>query len=64
MCAFEARALSSEITLDPTELAEARWFDRPGLIREVNNGKVTLAGRSAIARAQIERWLGAPLDTP
>jgi NAD+ diphosphatase len=64
MCAFDARALTCEITVDGVELAEARWFTRSEFAAAVADGTVSVAPRSAIARAQIERWYGQPLGLP
>jgi NAD+ diphosphatase len=62
MIGCRAVALSEELTIDTTELEDARWFTRD----EVSRG---LAGsedapflpppRTAIARTLLEHWLGA-----
>jgi NAD+ diphosphatase len=64
MCAFEARAESTDLVVDPTELAEARWFSRAEFAGAIADGTVKVAPRSAIARSQIERWYGQGLDLP
>ncbi|WP_298456000.1 NAD(+) diphosphatase [uncultured Cellulomonas sp.] len=61
MLAFRARATTTDITVDGTEITEARWFTRDGLAAEVAARSVLLPSRSSIARALIEEWAGAPL---
>jgi NAD+ diphosphatase len=62
MCAFEARAVPGDLRLAEAELAEARWFDRADFGEAVASGLIRIAPRSAIARSQIERWYGRPLE--
>jgi NAD+ diphosphatase len=61
MLGFRATALSTEITVDGTEIAAARWFDRDTLRTEVSDGTVVLPPRTSIARALIEDWFGGAL---
>lgn len=46
---------------DPAEIAEARWFTRPQLLRALEEKEIMLPGRVSIARQLIERWYGGPL---
>jgi NAD+ diphosphatase len=64
MCAFEARALTTDIAVDGQEIADARWFGRAELAGAVRSGEVGIAPRSAVARVVIEDWLGARIDAP
>lgn len=60
MIGVRAEALSTEITLDQTELAEARWFDRADL-RDVfatgGDDTFRIPPKIAIARYLLEDWL-------
>lgn len=63
MIGFTARARSAELTLDPREIAEARWVSRaevPGLLA---SGAWRYRGRSSISGRLIEHWYGGPLPT-
>jgi NAD+ diphosphatase len=64
MMGFLAEAISEEITIDPEELAEARWFER-GEIRDMvaraasgedDPGRVSLPQPLAIAHHLCRRW--------
>lgn len=65
MLAFEARAETTAITVDQTELESAQWFTREEVrtFREVADMSETggegwaLPARISIARVLIERWL-------
>jgi len=61
MLGFEARATSTRIECDPTELADARWFTRDELVTFGNWGDegdgFKLPRPDSIARFLIERWL-------
>lgn len=61
MVGFHAHASSSEITIDPTEIAEARWLSRDELIECGRRGEVLMPGSISIARWLIERWFGDTL---
>jgi NAD+ diphosphatase len=58
MLGFVATALTTEITVDPDELEDARWFDRDFLRRHVDDDVFRLPRRDSIARRLIEDWLG------
>jgi NAD+ diphosphatase len=58
MLGFHAEGLSEEITLDPEELQDARWFSREDLRRPEALG-ISLPRADSIARRLIEDWLEA-----
>ncbi|ONG51491.1 NADH pyrophosphatase [Pseudoroseomonas deserti] len=58
MLGFHAEALSDEITIDPEELRDARWFTRTE-IRENEKHGFGLPRLDSIARRLIEDWLEA-----
>lgn len=60
MLGFTSRALTDEIEVDGTEVAEARWFSRADLRGETENSIAVPRGVS-ISSSLIESWLGAPL---
>lgn len=61
MLGFEARATSTEIHIDPVELADAQWFTRRQLAGFGNWGdegdNFKLPRKDSIARFLIERWI-------
>ena len=61
MLGFTARALGTELALQEDEIAEARWFTREELLREVAAGESAVSNRLSIARGLIEHWLGQPI---
>ena len=57
-----ARAASSELTIDTTELDDARWFTRDEVERAIRGDQdapFQPPPRTAIARTLFEHWLGA-----
>ncbi|MFH5925378.1 NAD(+) diphosphatase [Roseomonas xinghualingensis] len=56
MLGFHAEALSHDITVDPNELRDARWFTRDE-IRNHKNAGFSLPRVDSIARRLIEDWL-------
>ena len=58
MLGFHAEALSTDITIDPSEIADARWFTRDQL-RHPNDNGITLPRGDSIARRLIEDWMDA-----
>jgi NAD+ diphosphatase len=58
MLGFHAEGLSDTITIDPTELSDARWFTRAE-IRDPASAGITLPRLDSIARRLIEDWLEA-----
>jgi len=63
MLGFEAVATTTAITVDPTELADARWFTRDELRTFGNWGDerfaLQLPRPDSIARLLIDRWIAA-----
>jgi NAD+ diphosphatase len=51
--------MSVELRPDGTEIIDLRWFSREELLASL--GQITLPGRTSIARAMIEDWLGNPI---
>jgi len=62
MVGFTCRATTTELTLDPVEIAAARWFSREELTDAVSRGEIRLSARLSIARHLIEHWYGGPID--
>ncbi len=58
MLGFHAEALSTDITIDPTELQDARWFTRDQL-RAPESVGIALPRADSIARRLIEDWMDA-----
>ncbi len=56
MLGFEATAAARTLTIDPEELADARWFHRDELA-DPERRPVRLPGSDSIARYLIESWL-------
>jgi NAD+ diphosphatase len=56
MLGFHAEGLSSEITIDPAELRDARWFTRAELADPAAHN-FSLPRRDSIARRLIEDWM-------
>jgi NAD+ diphosphatase len=61
MLGFRAEALSSQITVDGAELAQARWWTREELALDVATGEVLVPPPVSIARRLIEDWYRGPL---
>ncbi len=56
MLGFTAVAESEATTLDPSEIVEARWFDRAAVAAPEQHG-FSLPGPTSIARHLIDDWL-------
>jgi NAD+ diphosphatase len=62
MLGFVARAETTEIVLDPVEMAEARWFTRAQMREVAEEGTLVLPGRGvSISRSLVEHWYGGRL---
>jgi len=61
MVGFTATAISTELSLQESEIVEARWFTREELRTSVESGEVGLPTTISIAGALITRWYGAEL---
>ena len=62
MIGCQAQALSATLTIDTTELDDARWFTRAEVERAVagdHDAAFQPPPRTAIARTLLEHWLGA-----
>ena len=62
MFGCHAEAESAELTIDKTELDDARWFTRDEVaatMEEAPDAPFKAPPRAAIARTLLERWLGA-----
>lgn len=62
MIGFTARALTTDLTLQESEIEAARWFDREEFTREVADGSLRISRRISIARRLIEHWYGEEID--
>jgi NAD+ diphosphatase len=62
MLGFFAEALTTDLTPDAEEIAEARWFSREELAEALESGEVRLPPAVSIARRLIETWYGRPLE--
>ena len=60
MLGFYAEATSTEITVDPGELADAQWFARDWLKSHVDDDSFRLPRRDSIARRLIRARPGGP----
>ncbi len=58
MIGFRARALETELTLDPAEIAEARWVTRASYLEALRSGQMHTPSGISIAQRIIEHWLG------
>ncbi|MGY8960591.1 MAG: NAD(+) diphosphatase, partial [Alphaproteobacteria bacterium] len=56
MLGFHAEALSEEITVDESELAEARWFQKAD-VRDAEKLGLQLSRPISISRRLIEDWV-------
>jgi NAD+ diphosphatase len=55
-------ALTTDIVIDETEMADARWFTRAEMKAESESGAVLLPGRGvSISRSLVEHWYGGEL---
>lgn len=62
MLGFAARTSEVEITIDPSEIAEARWFTRDELRQAVKDDGLWVPPRGvSISTHLIERWYGGPV---
>ncbi len=62
MLGFRGEAVSTRITPDGHELAQAAWWGREELLDDVRTGRLLLPSSVSIARRLIEDWFGRPLD--
>jgi NAD+ diphosphatase len=65
MLGFRADApAGQEITVDRTEITEARWFSREELVAAVRARELGLPPPVSIARRILESWYGGPIPAP
>lgn len=64
MIGFRAEAVSTDLRLQESEIAAARWFSRDELVAQTQAGRVHLPSRLSISRRLIEDWFGGPIDAP
>jgi NAD+ diphosphatase len=57
MLGFHAEAATSEITVDYSELEDAKWFERDWLLSHVDDNSFRLPRLDSIARRLVEDWL-------
>jgi NAD+ diphosphatase len=57
MLGFYAEATSSAITVDHSELEDARWFERDWLLSHTDDDSFRLPRLDSIARRLMEDWL-------
>ncbi len=62
MLGFTARAVTTEVRVDGTEIVAARWFTRDELRHAVATGTVGLPGRTSIAYRLVTDWLGERVE--
>ncbi len=60
MVGFRAQAATTTITVDETEIAEARWVSREELTEAVAEGSMTLPTSISIAHRLISEWRTRP----
>jgi NAD+ diphosphatase len=58
MVGFRARAVTTELHPDRTEVAEARWFTRDAYRDALRNKEIRTPSGISIAQRLIEHWLG------
>lgn len=58
MLGFHARARSTAIAVDHTELEDARWYEKSWLLSHQDDEQFRLPRRDSIARRLLEDWLG------
>jgi len=64
MLGFTARALGTGLSLQESEIADARWFTRDELLEGVARGELFTSPRLSISRWLVEHWLGRPIVPP
>ncbi len=64
MVGFTARTRTTELRLQESEIAEARWFTRDELVAAIEDGSLVVPGRVSIARRLVEHWYGGRVEAP
>lgn len=63
MIGFAATTRQTELTLDETEMAEARWVTRADYRAQLRSGTIRTPSGISIAKRIIERWLGETVES-
>ena len=63
MVGFTARAVRTDLVLDPAEIAEARWVARDEVADLIEGGEYRPSPGFSISRALVEDWFGGPLPS-
>lgn len=63
MIGFTARARTTELRLDPDEMAEARWVTRDEFRTALRTQEIHASSGISIAQRLIERWLGQTIES-
>lgn len=63
MVGFTARAVQTDLVLDPAEIAEARWVSREEVRALIAAGLYRPSPGFSISRALVEDWFGGPLPS-
>ena len=58
MLGFHARAKTTDVTVDLSELEDARWYEKSWLLSHVDDETFRLPRKDSIARRLMEDWLG------
>jgi NAD+ diphosphatase len=58
MLGFHARARTTDIEVDHSELEDARWYEKSWLLTHKDDDDFRLPRRDSIARRLLEDWLG------
>jgi NAD+ diphosphatase len=61
MVGFFARATTTEINVDGSEIEDAKWFSREELKEQAEAGTLVLPGGISISRSLVEAWYAGPL---
>lgn len=61
MLGFRAYAETTEISVDGSEVDEARWFTRDSMLAAIERGELLMSPSISISRRLIEDWFGGPI---
>jgi NAD+ diphosphatase len=63
MIGFAATTRQTQLTIDPVEMAEARWVEREEYRVLLRDGSIRTPSGISIAKRIIERWLGQTVES-
>ncbi|MBC9821757.1 NAD(+) diphosphatase [Terrabacter sp. MAHUQ-38] len=63
MIGFAATTTQTQLTIDPVEMAEARWVEREEYRALLRDGSIRTPSGISIAKRIIERWLGQTVES-